>query len=76
MDNHYYYSFLKWINTIARFKLNKLNCQESVETLKAITDTNELILRHDLLALRILHSVATIYAEFVPANKLTALLLL
>lgn len=63
IDSHYYYCFLTWKNTIAQYKLSQLNCEDSVNVLRSIINTNQLILRHDLLDLRILHSMATIYAE-------------
>jgi HTH-type transcriptional regulator, pleiotropic regulator of extracellular virulence genes len=63
LDNHYYYCFLKWKYTVAKFKLGKLTYQESVEALLGLTNNKQLSLLHDLLDLRILNSIATIYGE-------------
>jgi HTH-type transcriptional regulator, pleiotropic regulator of extracellular virulence genes len=63
LHNEYFNCFLLWQNTIAKSKLNKMSFDKSIEILIKLTESNNLFLRENFLDLRILNSIAIMYAE-------------
>ncbi|KON86557.1 hypothetical protein AF332_26090 [Sporosarcina globispora] len=62
-DNYYFFTFLVWQNTVAKFKLGILNYTEIIEILLQLINDDQSFILDDFLDLKIINSIATIYAE-------------